>query len=98
MGCLFLVFAGAFPRLAVVLIWLARPTLFSAAFNDAWLWPLLGVMFVPLTTLMYVLLWSATGINGFDWFWLGLAFVLDLGGAASSGYANRDRVPGYSAA
>jgi hypothetical protein len=95
MGCLFLVFAGAFPRLAVLFIWLARPALFSAAFGGAWLWPLLGVIFLPLTTLMYVLLWSSAGITGFDWFWLVLAFLLDLGGMASSGYANRDRVPGY---
>jgi len=45
---------------------------------------------------MWVVLWNpATGINGFDWFWLFLAVVLDLGGAASSGYANRERYPGY---
>jgi hypothetical protein len=31
-----------------------------------------------------------------DWFWLFVAVLLDLGGAASSGYANRDRMPGYS--
>ena len=96
MGCLFAVFAGAFPRLAVLFIWIARPALFSAAFGGAWLWPILGLMFAPLTTLMYVILWSPAGINGFDWFWLVLAFFLDLSSAASSGYANRDRVPGYS--
>jgi hypothetical protein len=98
MGCLFLVFAGAFPRLGVLFIWLARPALFSAAFGGAWLLPLLGVIFLPLTTLMYVLLWGPNGINGFDWVWLLLAVVLDLGGIASNGYANRDRVPGYGAA
>src|SRR4051794_12177713 len=98
MGCLFVIFAGAFPRLGVLFIWLARPSLFSAAFGGAWLWPLLGVLVLPLTTLMYVLLWSPAGINGFDWFWLGLAFLLDVGSIGSSGYANRNRVPGYSAA
>lgn len=98
MGCLFLIFAGAFPRLAVLLIWIARPQLFSAAFGGAWLLPLIGVFFLPLTTLMYVLLWTSNGIVGFDWFWLVLAFLLDLGSIGSSGYANRDRVPGYPAA
>ena len=98
MGCLFLIFAGAFPRFAVLIMWLARPALFASAFGGSWLLPLLGVLFVPLTTLMYVLLWSNGGITGFDWFWLVLAFLLDLGGMASSGYANRDRVPGYSVA
>jgi hypothetical protein len=98
MGCLFALFAGAFPRLAVLFMWLARPQLFMAAFGGAWIWPLLGVIFLPFTTLMYVLLWSPAGLVGFDWFWLLLAVLIDLGGIASSGYANRDRVPGYSTA
>jgi hypothetical protein len=98
MGCLFLLFAGAFPRLAVLFMWLARPQLFLSAFGGSWLIPLLGIFFLPLTTLMYVLLWSSNGINGFDWFWLVLAVILDLGGIGSSGYANRNRVPGYSSA
>jgi hypothetical protein len=38
------------------------------------------------------------GLVGWDWFWLVLAFLLDLGGAASSGDANRDRVPEYGGA
>jgi hypothetical protein len=96
MGCLFAIFAGAFPRIAVLFMWLARPEWFLAAFGGAWIWPLLGVLFLPLTTLMWVVLWNpAVGITGFDWFWLFLAVLLDLGGAASSGYANRDRYPGY---
>ena len=53
----------------------------------------LGVIFFPLTTLMYVLLWSPNGLNGFDWVWLALAFVLDIGGALGSAYGNRDRMP-----
>ena len=97
MGCLFLIFAGAFPRLGVLFIWLARPEMFLNAFGGMWLWPLLGILFLPMTTLMYVLLWSpVSGIVGFDWFWLFLAVLIDLGGAASSGWANRDRVPGYA--
>jgi hypothetical protein len=98
MGCLFAIFAGAFPRLGVLFIWLARPALFMAAFGGFWLWPLVGVIFLPMTTLMYVLVWSPAGVGGFDWFWLALAFLVDLGGIAGSGYANRQRVPGYSMA
>jgi hypothetical protein len=33
LGCLFAIFAGCFPRLATIFIWLARPTLFSNAFG-----------------------------------------------------------------
>src|SRR5215813_13811287 len=92
MPCLFAVFAGMFPRLGCLFIWLARPSLFSAAFEGSWLIPLLGVIFLPFTTLMYVLLWSPAGLYGWDWFWLILAFLIDLGGIAGSGWANRDRV------
>ena len=86
MGCLFAIFAGLFPRLGVLFIWLARPAYFSAAFGGFWLWPLLGVIFLPFTTLMYVLLWSpGVGLVGLDWIWLLLAIVLDLGGFGSTG-------------
>ena len=51
---------------------------------------------MPLTTLMWVVLWICKpGITGFDWFWLFLAWLLDVGGAASFGYANRDRYPDF---
>src|SRR4051812_32719631 len=64
MGCLFAIFAGSFPRLATIFIWLARPTLFSNAFNDRWFLPILGIIFLPVTTLMYVIVWSSTGLTG----------------------------------
>ena len=90
MGCLFGLFAAFFPRIAVLFIWLARPALFSAALSP--LFAILGIIFLPFTTLFYVLLWNpATGIAGFDWLWLGLAFLIDLGGIASSAYANKEK-------
>src|SRR4051812_1368265 len=45
MGCLFAMFAGFFPRLAVTFIWIARPQLFTAAFGGSWFVPLLGILF-----------------------------------------------------
>jgi hypothetical protein len=48
-GCLFAIFAGLFPRLAVLLIWLARPVLFTAAFGGFFLWPILGIIFLEKT-------------------------------------------------
>jgi hypothetical protein len=98
MGGLFAIFARAFPRVATLILWLARPLRFEAAFGGAWLWPVLGIVVLPITTLFYVVLWSPGGLAGWDWLWLFLAFMLDVGGAASSGYANRDRVPGYRGA
>ncbi|NTU82053.1 MAG: hypothetical protein HGA45_22185 [Chloroflexales bacterium] len=96
MGCLFALFAGCFPRLATMFIWLARPSLFEAAFGGSWFWPLLGIIFLPFSTLMYVLLWSPVGLVGWDWFWLILAVVLDITHYAGSLYGGRERIPGYS--
>jgi hypothetical protein len=70
------------------------------AFGGTWFWPILGIIFLPFTTLMYVLLWSpATDVTGWDWLWLGMAVLLDLShwaSAADAGYTNRDRLPAYS--
>jgi hypothetical protein len=93
-GCLFVMFGAFFPRFAVLLIWLARPAMFEAALGSA-LIALLGIAFLPFTTLMYVLLWTPAGLSGFDWVWLFLAFLIDLGGLGGAGYANRDRAGGF---
>ena len=97
MPCLFAMFAGIFPRLGTLFIWIARPRMFSAAFGDSWFWPILGIIFLPFTTLMYVILWSpGIGIYGWDWFWLVMAVVIDLMHWSSSAYQNRNRIPGYT--
>ena len=46
---------GVFPRLALFIVWVARPKLVDAAF-DTWIWQLLGLIFFPFATLIYVLL------------------------------------------
>ena len=54
-------------------------------------WPL------ARTTLMYTILWTpGTGVSGWDWLWIGIAFVLDLGHYGYSAYGNRDQLPGMS--
>ena len=94
MGCLFVMMGAFFPRLAVFIIWLARPAVFEAAIPSA-LVALLGIFFLPFTTLVFVLLWTPSGLSGLDWLWLLIAFLIDLGGLAGSGYANRDRAGGF---
>jgi hypothetical protein len=98
MGCLFVVFAAFFPRVFSVLLWIARPQYFDAVFGGAWLWPVLGILFLPFTTLMYLLMWTPAGLTGWDWLWLGIAVLLDLSHWTSSGYTNRHRMPGYAGA
>ena len=96
MGCLFILIAGFFPRVALAVYWIARPAVFQAVFGS-FLWPLLGLIFLPFTTLMYVLLWTpGIGLTGLDWLWLAIAFFLDIGHNAAGVYSNRERVPGYT--
>lgn len=97
MPCLFAMFAAMFPRIGTLIIWLARPRLFSAAFDQSWLWPVLGIIFLPFTTLMYVILWTpGIGLTYWEWFWLIMAVVIDVGHWTSTVYSNRNRIPGYS--
>lgn len=91
MGCLFAIFAGFFPRIGLLVVWFARPNLFSAAFQNLIL-PALGLVFLPFTTLLYVVMWSpGVGVAGWDYVWLVLALLLDLSSYGGTGYANRER-------
>ncbi len=100
MPCLFVMFAAAFPRFGTLFIWLARPKMFSAAFNGSWLWPVLGIIFLPFTTLMYVFLWTpGIGLFGWDWFWLFMGLLIDISHWSTTVYNSRNYrnpVPGYS--
>ena len=93
MGCLFALMAGLFPRLALFIVWVARPARIDAAF-DGFLLPLLGIIFLPFATLMYVLLYTpGRGLTGGDWFWVVLAGLLDIGHWAA-GATQRNQLPG----
>ncbi|MGH2636763.1 MAG: hypothetical protein ACRDHU_11550 [Actinomycetota bacterium] len=93
MGCLLALMSAFAPRLVFLIIWIARPTYVDAVF-ETWIFPLLGLLFLPFTTLMWVLLDAPpVGVHGFDWFWLVIAVFLDLGHYGSA-YANRGQMPG----
>ena len=73
-----------FARLALLVVWVTT-SLVHRAFHGGWLLPLLGIIFLPITTLAYVLVYSISGsVTGWGWLWVILAFLLDLG-AHSSG-------------
>ena len=41
--------------------------------------PLLGTIFLPFATLIYVILFtSGVGLTGWEWFWVVFAGVLDI--------------------
>jgi len=87
-GCLLAIFAGFFPRIALVGLWIFTDDV-DRAF-DSFIVPLLGLFFLPLTTLVYAIAWSPGGVDGFEWFFVGLAFVLDLGAYGAGARARRD--------
>ncbi len=93
MCCFFtaLVFLG--PRAAVLVWWLINPLRFNIAFNTIIL-PILGIIFLPWTTLMYLLVFPG-GIVGFDWLWLGLGVVADIAMHSGGAWGNKDKIPGY---
>ena len=78
-GCLVVLFALVSPRLALFVLWLFSDLL-ERAFDD-WYVPVLGFFLLPWTTLAYAAMWGAgpNGVDGFEWFIVILAFVVDLG-------------------
>ncbi len=62
MCCLISIASMLGPRLAILVWYLFRPERWQATF-DTWIWPLLGSLFLPWTTLAYVLV-ARNGIHG----------------------------------
>jgi hypothetical protein len=94
LGCLLAFGLAVAPRFFLILAWL-----FSSRWPIVWqgdfLVPLLGIIFLPYTTIMYMLVWTITGIQGWDWIWILLGLFLDLTQWAQSA-ARRKEVPGYT--
>jgi hypothetical protein len=89
MGCLFALIAVLSPRLAVVLMWIFTPWV-DRAFGTV-LWPILGVVFLPLTMLIYVILWNTggRGVTGWEWILVTLGVVADLASYSGGAYGRR---------
>ena len=97
MGCLFALFAGLFPRLGLFTVWIARPALVNAAF-DTWIFPLIGIIFLPFATLIYVVLYTpGVGLTGWEWFWVVVAGLLDITHSLASAIQRR-QIPGFGRA
>jgi hypothetical protein len=89
MPCLIALLALISPRLALILTWIFTDVL-SRAF-DSWFLPILGFFLLPWTTLAYVAFWdwgAGTGVEGFEWAFVVLAFVMDIG--SLGGASRRD--------
>ena len=94
-GCL-TAFISAFSRIMLIMIWIARPVAWNAAFST-FILPCLGFLFLPFTTLMYLFLIQGVGsLQGLDWLWLFIAVLCDVANWGAAGYANKNYLPGGS--
>ena len=95
-GCLIAFGASIAPRLFLILAWIFGRR-WDLVWQGNWIIPLLGIIALPYTTIMYMLVWSPTGLHGFDWMWIFLGVLLDImkwGQIAR----NREGIPGQSSA
>ena len=78
------------PLLGILVLYIINPVYVNRAF-DSFIWGLLGCIFLPWTTLMYIAIYPG-GIVGFDWILLGLGVFADMA-SYFGGYRNRESVP-----
>lgn len=84
------------PRAAILIWWIWQPSRWDLAFST-WVWPILGFIFAPWTTMSYVLV-APGGVHSLDWIWIVLGVVADLAFWSGGYWGNRDRVPGAKTA
>ena len=87
--CFFISLLFLGPRFVLVLWWLLNPAAWNIVF-DTWLLPVLGIAFLPWTTLFYVFVFP-NGVEGLDWALLGLGLIVDIASYGGSAYGNRDK-------
>jgi hypothetical protein len=93
MCCVFTTMVLLGPRIGIIVWGLAQPARWELAFST-FVWPLLGFVFLPWTTLMYVAV-APNGVVGFDWFWMVLAVFTDIASYSGSAYVNKDKIKSY---
>ena len=92
MGCLLALLALISPRLVLIVLWIFTDVQSRAL--DGWLLPFLGFFLLPWTTLTYVAFWDwgpGLEVTGLEWFFVALAFLLDLGAYAQGTRARAER-------
>jgi hypothetical protein len=94
MGCLLALLA----RIGLLVVWLQTP-LVDEGFQGGWILPLLGIIFLPVTTLSYVVVYAlGNGVTGLAWLWVVLGFLFDLGMHGSGFASTRPRIRRYTSA
>jgi len=92
MCCFFILFAVFGPRFAIVAMWLFGNRV-DAAFGS-WVWPLLGLLFFPWTTLIYGFV-APNGLSLLNIIFLASAFLIDLATWGVGFLATREQTSNY---
>ncbi len=88
MCCLALTAGFIGPRVALLLWWIFGDRV-ELAF-DSWVWPLLGLIFLPWTMLAYLLMWSVVGgVEGAEWIVVAIGVAADVATYSSRAAASR---------
>lgn len=100
MCCFSTLFLVLISRLGIVYWWVMNPQSHNLPFSSwvipgipafpAWIWIIVGGIFLPWTTLAYLFLFPG-GITGNEWIVLGVALLVDLVGHSGS-YYHRNRI------
>jgi hypothetical protein len=90
MGCLVLIFFVIFPRITLLLVFFLSNYVERA--YQGLLVPLLGFIFLPLTTLVYAWMTNThQAVAGLNLIILIIAVVIDVGGLGGGEYHRRTR-------
>ena len=92
MPCVLVVLALMVPRLVLAVLWVFTDY-FGRVF-ESWLWPVVGFVFMPYTTVAYVAakLNSESGVSGWWLVLIILAVMADVGAWGGSGRRGRERL------
>lgn len=79
------------PRAGLLIWWLVNPARFTLVYNNLIL-PILGTIFLPVTTLTYTFIFNPAfgGPAGLDWLWLAIALIVDLSLYGGGAYSRRN--------
>lgn len=99
--CLVVLLLVGLPRVALFLWWFMDPVRVNGTFSEwsttvgsitgpDWTWPLIGLIFVPWTTIAYVFV-SPGGLTTLEWVVLVVALLIDLGAHGGGGRAYSKR-------
>ena len=93
MCCLLVIFAFLGPRVGILFWYLFDPLRWQSAFSQfhTFLVPLAGALFLPWTTVFYVLVAPHGVVQVGGWLWIIVGVVFDLVSYSGGGYGGRER-------